>query len=75
MNSFDGKVKFLGHVVCEQGVTTDPDKVEAVQNWPVPHNAKDVRKFLPTTAGLSVRSPISLVLGMNCVRKANPSSG
>ena len=24
---FRRKVKFLGHVVCEDGVTTDPDKV------------------------------------------------
>ena len=24
---FRRKVKFLGHVVCENGVTTDPDKV------------------------------------------------
>lgn len=24
---FRPKVKFLGHVVCEDGVTTDPDKV------------------------------------------------
>ena len=43
---FRRKVKFLGPVVCEDGVTTDPDKVKAVQNWPVPHNAKAVVRFV-----------------------------
>ena len=43
---FQRKVKFLGHVVCAEGVTTDPDKVEAVKNWPVPRNAKEVRRFV-----------------------------
>ena len=43
---FRRQVKFLGHVVSNDGVTTDPDKVEAVHNWPVPHNAKDVRRFV-----------------------------
>ena len=43
---FRRKVKFLGPVVCEDGVTTDPGKVKAVQNWPVPHNAKAVVRFV-----------------------------
>ena len=43
---FQRKVRFLGHVVCAEGVTTDPDKVEAVKTWPVPRNAKDVRRFV-----------------------------
>ena len=42
---FRHKVKFLGHVVCAEGVATDPDKVEAVKTWPVPRNAKEVRTF------------------------------
>ena len=43
---FRCKVRFLGHVVCAEGVTTDPDKVEAVKTWPVPRNAKEVRRFV-----------------------------
>ena len=43
---FRHKVKFLGHVVSEEGVTTDPDKIEAVKNWPIPRNANEVWRFL-----------------------------
>ena len=39
-------VKFLGHLVSAEGVATDPDKVEAVRNWPEPKTVKDVRSFL-----------------------------
>lgn len=40
------KVKFLGHVVSEFGVETDPEKIEKVKNWPVPTNADSLRSFL-----------------------------
>lgn len=45
---FRCKVKFLGHVVNEEGVATDPEKVEVVTYWPLPKNLKDVRSFLST---------------------------
>ena len=37
------EVEFLGHVVNDKGVATDPKKVEAVSNWPVLQSPKDVR--------------------------------
>ena len=43
---FRTKVHFLGHVVSSEGVSTDPEKVEAIQNWKVPHDLTDVRSFL-----------------------------
>lgn len=39
-------VAFLGHVVSEQGISTDPMKVEAVTQWPVPTNLREVRAFV-----------------------------
>jgi len=38
--------KFLGHVVSAEGVSTDPSKVKAVKDWPVPENVHEVRSFL-----------------------------
>lgn len=37
------EVKFLGHVVSAQGVSTDPDKVSAVKQWPVPNTLKELQ--------------------------------
>lgn len=33
---FKHKVSYLGHVVSESGIRTDPDKIKAVKDWPVP---------------------------------------
>ena len=46
MNSSKKRIKYLGHIVFEEGVSTDPKKVEAVLNWPVPETVYDVRAFL-----------------------------
>lgn len=43
---FKRKVKFIGHVVSEEGVEMDPDKTERVINWPKPKTPEEVRKFL-----------------------------
>ena len=43
---FRREVKFLGHIVSSLGLTMDPDKVKAVQEWPVPGSVNDVRRFL-----------------------------
>ena len=36
----------MGHVVSEQGVSTDPDKIKAVTEWPQPTTVTEVRSFL-----------------------------
>ena len=43
---FQETVKYLGHVVSERGIATDPDKVRAIKNWPTPTSVKDVRSFV-----------------------------
>ncbi len=40
------EVRFLGHQVSAQGVSTDPNKISAVQEWPVPSTLKELRSFL-----------------------------
>ena len=43
---FQKSVTFLGHVITEEGISTSPDKVAAVEGWPVPLTRKQVRSFL-----------------------------
>ena len=43
---FRKRIKYLGHIVSEEGASTDLNKVEAVLHWPVPKTVYDVRAFL-----------------------------
>jgi len=40
------EVKYFGYLISEKGITTNPEKIEAVRNWPIPHSRKQVRSFL-----------------------------
>ena len=40
------KVKYLGHIISEDGVRPDPSKIEAVQQFPVPRSPRNIREFL-----------------------------
>ena len=40
------QVSYLGHVISEEGVQTDPAKLQAVKEFPVPTNVKALRSFL-----------------------------
>ncbi len=43
---FRKQVNYLGHVVSEEGVAVDPEKIRAVRDWPTPKNKHEVRSFL-----------------------------
>lgn len=43
---FQQEVRYLGHVISNQGVATDPAKIEAVVDWPRPVNVTELRSFL-----------------------------
>jgi len=39
-------VKFLGHVISEEGISTDPEKVKCIKEWPKPVIMRDLTKFI-----------------------------
>lgn len=43
------KIHYLGHVISKEGVQTESDKIQAVLEWPVPKNIKQLRGFLGLT--------------------------
>lgn len=45
---FRSQLKYLGYVVDEHGLRTDPSKVEAILNYPTPTSRKDLKRFLGT---------------------------
>jgi len=40
------EVKFLGHVITNEGVAVDPSKTEAVLQWEKPKSVTEIRSFL-----------------------------
>ena len=43
---FQSEVHYLGHIVREEGVSTDPAKVQAIQSWSRPSNRKELKGFV-----------------------------
>ena len=39
---FKLQVTYLGHIVSKDGIKTDPKKIEAIKNWPVPKTVTEV---------------------------------
>jgi len=68
---FQKSITFLGHVVSDKGIHTDPKKIEVVQEWPVPKSVRDVRSLLGSAsyyrrfvAGFaSIAAPLHSMLG------------
>ena len=40
------EVKFLGHLISDQGVTVPPELSQIIKDWPLPKTLKDPRSFL-----------------------------
>ena len=36
------KISFLGHMVSQEGISQDPEKVKVIKNWPIPTKAREI---------------------------------
>jgi hypothetical protein len=43
---FRREVRYLGRIVSPEGISTNPEKLKAVQEWPTSKNKRDTRSFL-----------------------------
>ena len=43
---FKKRVEYLGHIVSENGIETNPKKIEAIVKWPQPQTVTQMRSFL-----------------------------
>lgn len=39
-------MQYLGHVILEQGIVVDPEKIKAIIDWPTPTNVTKIRSFM-----------------------------
>ena len=40
------KLEFLGHIISDDGIQADPNKIRAIMEMPIPANKKDLQRFL-----------------------------
>ena len=43
---FQTEVSFLGHILSAKGISPNPEKVDKVQDWPIPKTPKEVHSFI-----------------------------
>jgi hypothetical protein len=43
---YQRQIHYLGHIISEEGIIVDPEKVRAIQEWPTPRNVTEVRSFM-----------------------------
>jgi hypothetical protein len=36
----------LGHIISEEGITMDPETIEAIKGWTTPKNVIEIRSFM-----------------------------
>lgn len=65
------EIRYLGHIVGNGSIKADPSKVDAISNFPVPRNVRQVRSFLGMcgwyqryiSGYAAIASPITDLLG------------
>jgi hypothetical protein len=43
---FQKKIHYLGHVLSEEGVAVDPDKIRSIKEWLTPKDVSDIKSFI-----------------------------
>jgi hypothetical protein len=40
---YQKRIQYLGHVISEEGIAVDPEKIRAIMEWPIPKDVADIQ--------------------------------
>jgi hypothetical protein len=43
---YQKKIHYLGHIISKDGITVDPEKIEAIREWSTPKNVTEISSFM-----------------------------
>jgi hypothetical protein len=43
---FQNRICYFGHIISEEGIAVDPEKIEVVKGWATPKNVIEIRAFM-----------------------------
>ena len=43
---YQNRIHYLGHIISEEGIAVDPEKIEAIKGWKTPKNVIEVKSFM-----------------------------
>ena len=43
---YKDRIQYLGHIISEEDISIEPEKIETIMNWPTPRNVMDIRSFM-----------------------------
>ena len=43
---YKDRIHYLGHIISDEGISIDPENIEAIMNWPTRRHVADVRSFM-----------------------------
>jgi hypothetical protein len=43
---YQNQIHYLGHIISEEGITIDPEKIEAIKGWITPKNVLEFKSFM-----------------------------
>ena len=46
LSNYKYRIHYLGHIISDEGISVDPEKIEAIMNFPTLINVTDVRSFM-----------------------------
>lgn len=67
-------LQYLGYIVSDQGISPDPDKIQAMLTWPIPTSVSKLRRFMGFTGFYrrfirgyaSIANPLTSLLRTDC---------